>query len=33
LRARKVGKRTIIGDDDAEQWFQRLPVIQPGAVS
>jgi excisionase family DNA binding protein len=33
LRARKVGKRTIIGDDDAEEWFQRLPVIETGAVS
>ena len=28
LRARKVGKRTIITDDDAEDWLQRLPVIE-----
>jgi hypothetical protein len=25
LRARKVRKRTIIGDDDAEDWFRHLP--------
>jgi excisionase family DNA binding protein len=27
LRARKCGKRTIIGDEDGEEWFGRLPVI------
>ena len=27
LRARKIGKRTIITEDDAEDWLQRLPVI------
>jgi hypothetical protein len=27
LRGRKIGKRTIITEDDAEDWLQRLPVI------
>jgi len=27
LRARKVGRRTIITEDDAEEWLQRLPVV------
>jgi hypothetical protein len=27
LRARKAGKRTIIRDDDAEDWFQHLPEV------
>ena len=27
LRARKIGKRTIITEDDAEDWLLRLPVI------
>jgi excisionase family DNA binding protein len=27
LRARKCGKRTVIADDDAEDWLQHLPVI------
>jgi excisionase family DNA binding protein len=27
LRARKIGRRTIITEDDAEDWLQRLPVI------
>jgi excisionase family DNA binding protein len=25
LRAKKCGKRTIVGDEDAEIWFQHLP--------
>jgi len=33
LRARKVGKRTVIIDDDAEAWFSRLPVLGPGAAA
>jgi len=28
LRARKCGKRTIITDDDAEDWLVRLPVVE-----
>ena len=28
LRARKIGKRTIITEDDAEDWLLRLPVIE-----
>jgi hypothetical protein len=28
LRARKAGKRTIITEDDAEDWLQHLPVIE-----
>ena len=27
LRARKMGKRTIITEDDAEDWLQRLPLV------
>lgn len=27
LRARKIGKRTIIAVDDAENWLERLPVL------
>jgi excisionase family DNA binding protein len=27
LRARKAGKRTIVGGGDAETWFASLPVI------
>ena len=27
LRARKIGKRTIIPVDEAENWLQRLPVM------
>jgi excisionase family DNA binding protein len=27
LRARKCGKRTIIAEDDAEEWLQHLPSI------
>jgi hypothetical protein len=33
LRARKIGKHTIILEDDAEDWLRRLPVIEPGAAS
>ena len=28
LRARKIGRRTIITEDDGEAWLQRLPVIE-----
>ncbi|MGY8704605.1 helix-turn-helix domain-containing protein [Bradyrhizobium sp. 18BD] len=27
LRARKIGTRTIIAVDDAEDWLRRLPVL------
>jgi hypothetical protein len=27
LRARKCGKRTIITEDDAEDWLRRLPTM------
>jgi len=27
LRARKIGKRTIISVDDAEEWLRHLPVV------
>jgi excisionase family DNA binding protein len=33
LRAVKVGKRTLVPEDDAEAWLQRLPVLETGAVS
>ena len=28
LRARKIGRRTIITADDAEGWLQRLPPMK-----
>jgi len=28
LRGRKIGKRTIIAEDDAEEWLLHLPVIE-----
>ena len=28
LRARKIGKRTVITTDDAEKWLQSLPVVE-----
>lgn len=28
LRARKIGKRTIITEDDAEDWLRRLPAME-----
>jgi excisionase family DNA binding protein len=33
LRARKCGRRTIIGQDDAEGWLRSLPTVptDPGA--
>jgi hypothetical protein len=33
LRARKCGKRTIIAEDDAEDWLRRLPLVEPKAAS
>jgi excisionase family DNA binding protein len=27
LRARKCGRRTIISDDDSDEWFRHLPAI------
>ena len=27
LRGRKVGRRTIITEDDAENWLRRLPAL------
>jgi hypothetical protein len=27
LRGRKIGKRTIINQDDAEAWLQQLPPL------
>jgi excisionase family DNA binding protein len=30
LRARKIGKRSIITDDDEEEWLQALPFIDAG---
>ena len=28
LRGRKIGKRTIIAEDDAEDWLRSLPIIE-----
>lgn len=28
LRGRKIGKRTIITEDDAEDWMRNLPMIE-----
>jgi hypothetical protein len=28
LRGRKIGKRTIIAEDDAEDWLRRLPAME-----
>jgi excisionase family DNA binding protein len=33
LRARKCGKRTIISEDDAEEWLRRLPLLETELVS
>ena len=33
LRGLKVGKRTLITEDDAEDWLRRLPVLETGPVS
>ena len=27
LKARKCGRRTIIGEDDAEEWLNSLPPV------
>jgi excisionase family DNA binding protein len=31
LRGRKIGKRTVITDDDAEYWLEHLPTIPPAS--
>jgi excisionase family DNA binding protein len=28
LRARKIGKRTVITNDDANDWLQNLPYVE-----
>ena len=28
LRGRKIGKRTIIAEDDAEDWLRHLPAME-----
>jgi excisionase family DNA binding protein len=33
LRGRKIGQRTLIAEDDAEDWLRRLPVITAEPVS
>jgi excisionase family DNA binding protein len=33
LRALKCGKRTLITEDDAEDWLRQLPAIEPKARS
>jgi excisionase family DNA binding protein len=33
LLARKVGKKTLIAEEDAEEWLRRLPALETAAVS
>jgi excisionase family DNA binding protein len=33
LRGLKVGKRTLITEENAEDWLRRLPAIETGSVS
>jgi hypothetical protein len=33
LRGRKIGKRTIITEDDAEDWLQKLPELKACQIS
>jgi excisionase family DNA binding protein len=33
LRGRKIGRHTIILEDDAEDWLRRLPTVEPGPAS
>ncbi len=33
LRARKIGKRTVILDSDAADWLDRLPLLSSGRSS
>jgi excisionase family DNA binding protein len=33
LRGLKVGKRTIITENDAEDWLRRLPMVKTGSAS
>jgi hypothetical protein len=28
LRAKKIGRRTIIAEDDAEEWLRQLPTVE-----
>ena len=28
LRGRKIGRRTIITEDDAENWLRNLPAVE-----
>ncbi len=32
LRGRKIGKRTIIAEVDAEDWLQRLPTVSEASA-
>jgi hypothetical protein len=32
LVACKIGRRTVVSTDDAEDWFAALPRVQPAAV-
>ena len=33
LRARKIGKRTVFTEDDAEEWLRSLPILPPECTS
>jgi hypothetical protein len=32
LRAKKIGRRTIIAEDDAEEWLRQLPSVEIRAL-
>jgi hypothetical protein len=32
LRARKIGKRTIIAEVDAEDWWRNLPTVEEASA-
>jgi len=33
LRARKIGRRTVITEDDAEDWLRRLPPLSASGAA
>jgi hypothetical protein len=33
LRAKKIGRRTVISEDDAELWLRQLPALETKPAS